>query len=106
MFDIEKRLTANIGTFDNKKKKNEKFNAGIQWATHYQNEASKSRTQEKKKLRKLAKKATENLDEIVNGLSAVTLASAPLKVFIENIFKHVCLRIKHFTYATNIICKF
>lgn len=74
IFEIEKRLVADIGTFENKKKK-KSLTAEVQWGTLYQNEASKFRSQEKKKLRKLEKKASDNIDELADSLNAVQLQS-------------------------------
>lgn len=82
IFEIEKRLIADIGTFDSKKKKKSPNNE-VQWGTLHQNEAAKLRSQEKKKLRKLElqkKKSDENVDEIVNSLNTVNLTAAPVKV--------------------------
>lgn len=82
IFEIKKRLVSDIGAFDNKKKKKSP-NSEVQWGTPYQNEASKLRSQEKKKLRKLEqqkKKSTENVDEIADSLNAVQLSTAPVKV--------------------------
>lgn len=74
IFEIQRRLVADIGTFENKKKKRS-VNTEVQWGTLYQNDAIKMRTQEKKKLRKLEKKAAENIEELVDGLNAVQLQS-------------------------------
>lgn len=75
IFEIQKRLVADIGTFENKKKKKKSLTAEVQWGTLYQNEASKLRSQEKKKLRKLEKKAADHMDELTDGLNAVQLHS-------------------------------
>lgn len=75
IFEIEKRLVADIGSFENKKKKKSLTADDMQWGTLYQNEASKLRTQEKNKLRKLEKKAVHNIDELTEGLNAVQLHS-------------------------------
>lgn len=79
IFKIEHRLVANIGTFDNKKKK-KSFNSDIQWGTVYQNEATKLRQQEKKKLRQLEKKAKDEVSTITENLNAVRLTPATVKV--------------------------
>lgn len=75
IFEIQKRLVADIGTFESKKKK-KSLTAEVQWGTLYQNEATKLRSQEKKKLRKMEKKAADHLDELVDSLNAVQLQSA------------------------------
>lgn len=74
IFEIQKRLVADVGTFENKKKK-KSLTADVQWGTLYQNEASKMRSQEKKKLRKLEKKSADHMDELTDGLNAVQLHS-------------------------------
>lgn len=77
IFEIQKRLVASIGKCENKKKK-KSLSTEVQWATLYQNEASKLRTQEKKKLRKLEKKASDHHadDELSSSLNAIQLNSA------------------------------
>lgn len=74
IFEIQKRLIADIGTFESKKKKRS-LTAEVQWGTQYQNDASKMRSQEKKKLRKLEKKAADQMDELTDSLSSVQLQS-------------------------------
>lgn len=88
IFEIQKRLTADFGTFENKKKK-KSLSTEVQWATLYQNEASKLRSQEKKKLRKLEKKASDQAVELSDSLNASQLHSVGqhLKV-LQNYFNH------------------
>lgn len=74
IFEIQKRMVSEIGTFDSKKKKRSPNNE-VQWGTLQQNDTSKLRSQEKRKLRKLEKKAAENADEIADSLNAVKLNS-------------------------------
>lgn len=87
IFKIEHRLVATIGTFEKKKKK-KSFTSEIQWGTLYQNESTKLRQQEKKKLKQLEKKANDDVAKIADGISAVKLAPAPVKVilFVEIIY--------------------
>lgn len=82
IFEITKRLVENIGKFESKKKKIS-FNNEIQWGTQYQNEASKLQSQEKKRLRQIERKSTENSYETADTLDASKLSSIPIKVFQE-----------------------
>lgn len=84
IFRIEHRLVATIGAFEKIKKK-KLFNSDVQWGSLYQNEATKLRQKEKKKLRQLEKKAKDEVAEIGDGLSAVTLTPAPMKVVTNEI---------------------
>lgn len=79
MFRIDDRLVTKVGAYDSKNKK-KAFNSEVQWATLYQNDATKMRAQEKKKLRKMEKKATGNGDEISDRLNAVNMSPSPVKV--------------------------
>lgn len=81
IFNIEQRLVANIGNFENKKKK-KLFNSEIQWGILYQNEVSKLRQQEKKKLRQLVKKAKDDVVSVTESLEAVKLTQTPVKVIL------------------------
>lgn len=85
IFEIQKRLVTDVGTFDSKAKK-KSANSEVQWGTLYQNEAAKLRSQEIKKLRKLEKKEADGkVDEIADKLNAVALNLAPpVKVFAPN----------------------
>lgn len=97
IFDIRKRLIADIGPFDANKKKKTPTN-DIQWGTPCHNDASTLRTKEKKKLRKLEKKSNEMVDEIADGLNAVTLVAPPIKVciqFLQNFVYRLILLIRN-----------
>lgn len=87
IFDIRQHLIENIGQRDGKKRKKSTISESLQWASKHQNEATKLRDQEKKKLRKLEKKSIETADTLVDGMNfmniAVSLTSAPLKVCIN-----------------------
>lgn len=89
IFEIQKRLVADIGPFENKKKK-KALSSEVQWATLYQNEASKSRAQEKRKLRKLEKKVADHIDELTDSMNSIQLHSVGkhLTVFYHHIFNH------------------
>lgn len=80
MFRIDDRLVANIGAHDGKNKK-KTFTNDVQWGSLHQNDVSKLRAIEKKKLKKLEKKATETVDEITDRLNAVSVqGQSPVKV--------------------------
>lgn len=84
IFKIEQHLVATIGVFENKKKK-KSLNSDVQWGSLYQNVASKLRQQEKKKLRQLEKKVKDDIAEIGDGLNAVTITPAAMKVVTNKI---------------------
>lgn len=80
IFRIEDRAVAKIGAYDGKNKK-KAFIGDVQWGALHQNDVSKLRSQEKKKLKKMEKKAAENVDEIAERLSAVNVGGdRPVKV--------------------------
>ncbi|XP_031640462.1 protein rigor mortis [Contarinia nasturtii] len=74
IFEIGKRLVADVGAYNGKKNKKKPFNNEVKWGTKYQNEASKLQSQEKKKLKQLEKKASENVEKITDQLNDVQLA--------------------------------